>query len=166
MRRLICAKSPLVPLHGQDKQKINSESMKTFPVTYYGPGIWVVLLHFSSCNIQKNKKNPTPLLMSAQENVGMSRDKQKQNKQQQQKNLSQSACLNITHSENKCGKIKWLLRRARTDLPLLFRTRKTMSQMRRAMIMISTKQAITIPATSPSFRHVAETENLASEGTN
>lgn len=53
-----------------------------------------------------------------------------------------------------------------TDSPLLFRTRKTMSQMRSAMIMISSKLPITIPATSPAFRHVSEIEGKASKGTN
>lgn len=53
-----------------------------------------------------------------------------------------------------------------TDLPLLLRTRQMMSRMRRMMIMISSKQPITIPATSPPFRHVAETERMVSKGEN
>lgn len=53
---------------------------------------------------------------------------------------------------------------AHADLPLLFRRRKTMSTMRRAMIMISSKQPITIPTTSPTFRHVSEIERMVSKG--
>lgn len=72
--------------------------MKTFPVTYYEPGIWVVLLHFSSCNIQKKnpKKPPASLLMSAQENVGMSRDKQKTKTNNNNKNKTFHKALALT----------------------------------------------------------------------
>lgn len=44
------------------------------------------------------------------------------------------------------------------DSPLLLRRRKMISQMRMAMMMSSSKQPITMPATSPPFRHVAETD--------
>lgn len=44
------------------------------------------------------------------------------------------------------------------DSPRLLRRRKTISQMRMAMMMSSSKQPITMPATSPPFRHVAETK--------
>lgn len=46
---------------------------------------------------------------------------------------------------------------AHTDLPLLLRTRNKMSS---TMIMISSKQPITIPATSPALRHVSEIERM------
>lgn len=38
--------------------------------------------------------------------------------------------------------------------------------MRSAMIMISSKQPITIPTTSPTFRHVSERERMVSKGEN
>lgn len=85
-------------------------------------------------------------------------------KQIMKKSFSQ--CL--TQQNIQCNE-KWtseMSTTAHTDLPLLFRTRKTMSTMRSTMIMISSKQPITIPATSPAFRHVSEIERMVSKGEN